>query len=231
MNYVKHNFIPVRNKLLNKNSKAESHFEKLLIKSGLYFRREKGNFKYKTRWSYFDFYLPFYNLFVEIDGNSHNTTEQKLIDAEKDKIIGRKKKFIVRLKNEDVLKMDSVCIEELLEECFRQSANKRKKHGAEHSKNRYVAVMTEKRNDGYNDMLRDANFEIDEKQEIWLYDNMIGEYFHFENIIMAKFSVEKSVNEIHDLCETIEYKKCSYRRFVFAYTLSDCELRVQQTYC
>jgi hypothetical protein len=40
MDFVKHNFTPVRNKLLNKDSNAEIHFEKLLTASGLYFRRE-----------------------------------------------------------------------------------------------------------------------------------------------------------------------------------------------
>lgn len=230
MSYVKHNFTPVQNKLLSKVSRAETHFAQLLTKSGLYFRREKGNYKYKTRWSYFDFYLPYYNLFVEIDGKSHDNDEQKAIDAEKEKIVGRKQKFIVRLTNEQVLQMDAISVDFLLEECFRQSASKRKKKGAEHSKNRYNSVMADKRGRGVGDMTRDANFTIDNEQEVWLYDNAIGEYFRFDNIIEAKFSVEMSVNDIHDLCETKEYAKSSTRRFVFAYTLGDCENRVAQVY-
>lgn len=230
MKYVKHRFTQVRNELLNKNSSAESHFEKLLIQSGLYFRREKGNYKYRTRWSYFDFYIPYYNLYIEIDGESHNNDAQKEIDAVKEKIVRNKQKFIVRLTNEQVLNMDSIHIEYLLDKCFEQSAAKRKKKGKEHSKNRYNAVMKEKREHGLNDMMRDANFEIDENQEIWLYDNAIGEYFRFNNIVEAKFSVEMSVNDIHDLCETKEYKHSTNRRFVFAYTKCDCELRVMQTY-
>jgi len=230
MKYVKHNFTPIRNNLLNKISAAETYFENLLIKSGLYFRREKGNYKYKTRWSYFDFYIPYYNLYIEIDGDSHNTTEQKMIDDEKEKIIMRKQKFITRLTNKEVLAMESLSIEFLLERCFEQSANKRKKKGKEHSRNRYNSVMKGKREHGKSDMMRDADFEIDEEQEIWLYDNTIGEYFRFSNIIEAKFSVEMSVNDIHDLCETKEYKHSTNRRFVFAYTKSDCELRVMQTY-
>lgn len=230
MEFVRHNFIPIRNKLLNKFSLAETHFEKLLTKSGLYFRREKGNYRYKTRWSYFDFYLPYYNLYIEIDGENHNTQEQKIIDAEKEKIIKRKHKYITRLTNEQVLAMKSIDIEFLLDKCFRQSASKRKRHGKVHSRNRYNAVMQHKREQGREDMERDANFEIDETQEVWLYDNVIGEYFKFDNIMEAKFSVEMSINEIHDLCETKEYKRSTTRRFVFAYTKSECELRVLQTY-
>ena len=214
MDFVKHNFTPVQNKLLNKISNAESHFEKLLISSGLYFRREKGNYKYKTRWSYFDFYIPYYNLFVEIDGESHNNEKQN----------------IVRLTNEEVLSMNDVNIEFLLERCFEQSARKRKKKGKEHSRNRYKAAMSRKREKGIDDIMKSANFEIDKDQKVWLYDNTIGEYFCFNNIIEAKFSFEMSINEIHDLCEMTEYRRVSNRRFVFAYTLSDCELRVMQAY-
>lgn len=230
MDFVRHNFIPIRNKLLNKHSDAETHFEKLLVKSGLYFRREKGNYKFDTRWSYFDFYLPFYNLFIEIDGDSHNTEEQKKIDEEKERIIRSKKKFIVRLTNEEVLSMVSIDIDFLLEQCFVQSAKKRRKRGKEHSRNKYISVMAEKRTKGEHDMNRDANFVIDENKDIWLYDNAIGEYFHFKNIIEAKFSTEMSINEIHTLCETTEYKYSTNRRFVFAYSLHDCEIRVAQTY-
>lgn len=230
MEFVRHNFTPIRNKLLNKISSAETHFESLLIKSGLYFRREKGNYKYNTRWSYFDFYLPYYNLYVEIDGDSHNNEEQRLIDAEKEKIIRNKHKFITRLTNKQVLEMKSVDINCLLDECFKQSAAKRKKHGKVHSMNRYNQIMSDKREQGRSDMTRDANFDIDEEQEIWLYDNAIGEYFKFSNIFEAKFSVEMSINEIHNLCETKEYKHSVKRRFVFAYTKNDCELRVMQTY-
>lgn len=230
MDFVKHNFTPIRNKLLNKHSDDETHFEKLLIKSGLYFRREKCNFKYKTRWSYFDFYIPYYNLFVEIDGDSHNNDEQKIIDKEKEEIIKRKQKFLVRLTNKEVLSLNCIDIDYLLEQCFIQSARERKKHGKEHSRNKYYSVMGRKREDGRYDIYHSANFEIDENQEIWLYDNVIGEYFRFKNIIEAKFSVEMSINDIHDLCETKQYKRSINRRFVFAYTLCDCEIRVSQSY-
>lgn len=230
MNFVRHNFIPIRNKLLNKHSKAEKCFEKLLIKSGLYFRREKGNYKYKTRWAYFDFYIPFYNLYIEIDGDSHNNEEQIIIDKEKEKIVQRKQKFIARFTNDEVFAMESIDIETLLERCFVQSAANRKKKGKVHSKNRYNSIMTRKRECGRNDMIRDANFEIDELQEVWMYDNIIGEYFRFDNIVEAKFSIEMSINEIHDLCEMKEYKHNLNRRFVFAYTFNDCEMRVAQTY-
>lgn len=228
--YIRHRFIPLRNKLLIKDSKAESHFEDLLIKSGLYFRREKTNFRKGTRWCYYDFYLPYYNLYIEIDGRSHDTEEQKTIDREKEDAVKRRMKFITRLKNEEVLSMDSVNVDSLLQKCFEQSAAKRRKGGSLKSAHAYERVMKMKRDGAMRDMQNTANFIIDENKEVWLFDGVIGEYFRFENIYEAKFSIEMSVNEIHELCEAAEYKRNLNRRYVFAYTKGDCELRVMQSY-
>jgi len=230
MKFVKKNFNQVQHKLLNKVSEAETYFESLLINSGLYFRREKGNYRTKTRWSYFDFYLPYYHLYIEIDGSNHNTDSQKIIDEQKEKIIRNKQRRLLRLTNEYVLSMSEINIDELLELQFKQSASKRKRGGYINSRNRYYKLMNAQRNMGIKDMNEDADFVIDENQEIWLYDNHIGNYFRFKNIYEAKFSTEISVNKIHEMCETKEYKKSSLRRFVFAYTKEDCELRVLQTY-
>jgi len=228
--FVKKNFNQVQHKLLNKNSAAESHFESLLISSGLYFRREKGNYKTQTRWSYFDFYLPYYHLYIEIDGISHNSEEQKNIDAQKEKIVKNKQRRLLRLSNEYVLSLSSINIDDLLTMQFKQEASKRKRGGYIKSRNRYWRHLNTQRQHGIEDMNYDADFDIDENQEVWLYDNSIGNYFRFENIYEEKFSTELSVNQIHELCETKEYKKSWSRRFVFAYTKNDCELRVLQTY-
>ena len=82
MDYVRHNMQIVKNKLLNKYSKAESHFVELLNKANIYYFREKCNYRFGTRWCYYDFYIPFYRIYVEIDGKSHNSEEQKKIDKE-----------------------------------------------------------------------------------------------------------------------------------------------------
>lgn len=228
--FVKKNFNQVQHKLLNKISLAETHFESLLINAGLYFRREKGNYRINTRWSFFDFYLPYYHLYIEIDGENHNTEEQIAIDKEKDQIIRNKQRRILRLTNAFVLSLKSIDIETLLELQFQQQASKRKKGGAINSRNKYFSLLSSQMERGINDMKKAANFDINENQEIWLYDHQIGNYFRFNNIFDAKFSTDLSINDIHELCETKEYKKSSSRRFVFAYTKGDCELRVLQTF-
>ena len=80
------------------------------------------------------------------------------------------------------------------------------------------------------DMERGANFEINMNQEVWMYDNHIGNYFRFDNIFDAKFQTEMSINDIHELCELKEYKRSTLRRFVFAYTKEECETKVLFVY-
>ena len=52
--FIKKNTNQLRHKLQNKDSKAETKFAKLLSKANIYFMREKTNFKFRTRWCFFD---------------------------------------------------------------------------------------------------------------------------------------------------------------------------------
>lgn len=101
--YVRHSFTPTKNKLLNKDSETESKFEKMLIDANIYFTREKGNYRIGTRWCYYDFFVPYWRMYFELDGHSHDSQEQKEVDLEKDSIIRNKQRFICRISNDYVL--------------------------------------------------------------------------------------------------------------------------------
>lgn len=102
--FVKRRSVPIRNKLLGKDSKAESKFEQMLIDANVYFTREKGNYKIGTRWCYYDFFVPYWRLYFELDGFSHDNPGQKKIDMEKDRMVRNKQRFICRISNGYVLK-------------------------------------------------------------------------------------------------------------------------------
>ena len=228
--FVQKNFVQYKTKLLNKISAAETHFEQLLIAGGIYFVREKCNFRRNTRWSYFDFYLPFYCVYVEIDGSSHDSEEQKEIDRIKESIVTREHKFMVRFTNEQVLAMDRIDIDFILNEQAMQRKKRNKRGGVVRYKNKYLKMMNKKRAQAREDILKSILPEIDQNREIWLYDHYIGNYFRFDNIFDAKFTTEKTTKDIYELCERKDYKKNQVRRFVFAYSLADCERKVAQVY-
>lgn len=229
MKFVRHNFTPTKNMLLNKKSDAESHFFRLLSDANIYFVREKGNYKYNTRWCYFDFYLPFWRIYIEIDGKNHESEEQRHIDAEKAHIISKKCRWLVRFTNEEVLAMESITTDAIIDKLAHQLRSKKHKN-PEYHKERYYSNLRYNIHQGAEDMLRDAKFEIDKGKKVYLYDNFSGNYFEFKNIMEAKMNVQMSVNEIYDLLENHEYKRCSYRRYVFGWTLEECENNVAKVY-
>ena len=49
-----------------------------------------------------DFFISDYNIIVEIDGSSHNSDKQKIIDERKDNFYRSKGYKVLRIKNEDV---------------------------------------------------------------------------------------------------------------------------------
>lgn len=106
--FFQQNFRTLQEKLRSKNSASESKVYELLVKSGFFFVREKCNYKIGTRWCYYDFYIPFLRIYLEIDGPSHENISQKLTDADKDQIIWSKQRFIVRITNDEVKSLSEI---------------------------------------------------------------------------------------------------------------------------
>ena len=65
------------------------------------------------------------------------------------------------------------------------------------------------------------------------YDHFIGEYFVFDNIIELKTTLGRghSIEEFLYMLEECDYNRIGNRRYVLAYTQSECELRVLKAFC
>ena len=227
MRFVRKNFKNMKNKLLHKHSPAEEHFENLLIKANLFYVREKCNFKYDTRWCYYDFFIPFYRLYIEIDGDSHKGESQKKIDAQKDKIIKNKQRFIVRLTNEEVLSMNSFEIDDILERLFVQI----KKNGVNNPKGKYYENLEFNHSQSLFDMSKNAKFDIDREQKVYMYDHSTGNTYEFDNIMVAKLHTHMTINEIYDMLTDKEYTYHSSRRYAFGWTIVECTINAFKGCC
>lgn len=96
-----------RNNLINNQTEAEKRVKVYLninnikfVFQKIFFYKNKDNF---TKFFITDFYLPEYNIVVEIDGGYHTISEQKKDDRDRTKILkefGRIKK-VIRFTNED----------------------------------------------------------------------------------------------------------------------------------
>lgn len=231
LSYVRHNFNDIKYKLINKKSNAEKHFTQLLTKANIYFFREKCNFKDGTRWCYYDFFIPYYRLYIEIDGSSHDNEKQKQIDKEKHNLVKDKNKYLVRFTNEEVLAMDSISIDLIIDKLVEQLRATTKKHKNRDFKQKFLNNCTSNYRQSIIDMRRSCKFDIDEDKKIYLYDHFIGEYFEFDNVFIAKLNTSLSINEIFQLADPeYKYKKSNSRRYVFGWTKAQCEMNVADTY-
>lgn len=226
--FVQKNFFEIKHKLLNKHSIAETKFSKLLVQANIYHVREKGNYTKNTRWCYYDFYLPLYGIYIEIDGSSHNSEEQKKIDKEKAQIIRNKNEYLIRYTNKEVLSMDSIDVDAIIQRVAPTMRTKK------HPLRDYVKIFHKRFNHRVRQVIMDikksVSFDVDEKQKVYLYDNQIGDYFCFDNLFYAKLNTELTANEIYKLLNNFEYKKSSSRKYVFGWTLEECENNVAKVY-
>ena len=228
MKFVNHNFTNVKHKLLNKHSNAENHFKDLLTKANIYFVREKCNYKKNTRWCYYDFYIPILEVYIEIDGKSHDSYEQKNIDKEKEQIVKSRQKFLIRYTNEEVLSMDNISIDDIIEKA--SQTMRTKKHPHRNYMEIFQKRMDFRINQSIKDMKHGCFFDVDESKEVYMYDHYIGNYFCFKNIYYAKLNTQLSINDIYVLLNGFEYKKSPLRKFVFGWTLYECENNVAKVY-
>lgn len=159
-------------------------------------------------------------MYVEIDGKEHEQPANKAIDKEKDKIIYNKQHYMLRLTNEEVLALNEISIESLVQ----LTASKKRKN-KEHFADKMLKNIRQNLEKSKRDSSANANFDIDEKQIIFAYDHKTGEYYEFENIFDAKIATKLTLNELHKLLE-MEHKKSPQRRYVFGYSLIQCEARV-----
>jgi hypothetical protein len=232
LKFIRHNFQPVQNKLLNKKSDAETHFENLLIDFGEYYRRERGSFKYGQLWCYYDFYIPYYRIYVEIDGPEHSQREATEKDKEKERYVNNTFHYVVRFTNEEVLAMNKLTEEELIERaaaslcCDNRSGKKFWK-----SYKRYKKNIEFNRDRTFHDVAYAIGKEWSGRK-IYMYDHRSGNYFEFDDVIDAKLRLEKiSAPEIIRLSTTHEYKHCpATRRYVFGLSLRECEDNVAKVY-
>lgn len=234
LHFIRLNFNQVQHKLLNKYSPAESRFVELLKELGVYYRRERGKYRRGQVWCYYDFFLPYYRLYVEIDGKEHENKEVRAKDRLKEKYVANNQSFVARFTNDEVMAMDKLTIEMLEEKVVEWlKIRHHKQHTNRHDRylNQYRKSLREHWKQSMEDMKEDGLVEIDMDKPIYLYDHYIGEFYQFDNIVEAKQNIKEfTLPQLHELIYDFEYKRSNQRRFVLAPTPDLLEQRIAQVY-
>lgn len=224
LKYIRKNFIPVKNKLLNKHSEAEEHFKNLLDAFGEYYVREKAWFKINTEWSYYDFYIPYYRVYIEIDGKEHRENMGVMKkDRLKEKYVRERGHYIARFTNEEVLNMTELTFDILCQKIVDGYKGFSHKHTAVHYLNNYKKNLIKNREFSMEDIKKVISEEWWDKK-IYMYDAEIDAIFEFENIFDAKLRLDKvRTREIIKLTDGYKYARSTTRRYVFGRTKEECE--------
>ncbi len=106
-----------RKKLLKEHIPCQDRFEKLLKKANVYYVREKEAYdiRQSTYMCFMDFYIPYYDIDIELDGKQHRFEDQYDRDVTKAEFLWRNYGIAtVRLTNEEVNSMDRIDIDDIL---------------------------------------------------------------------------------------------------------------------
>jgi very-short-patch-repair endonuclease len=96
-----------------KETKSELIFKTKLLHNNIIFDEQKSFVTDKEMYAC-DFFLPEYNIVVELDGGYHDTAEQQAKDRQKNKFYKRNGYALLRLKNEVADKISSDELKEYL---------------------------------------------------------------------------------------------------------------------
>lgn len=217
LEFANSRFIDLKHRLINKKSKAEKHFEDLLKNAGIYYIREKANFRVGTLWCYYDFYIPRLRLYVEIDGAEHNNEANRKKDIEKESYIKSRSAYIIRFTNEEVNLMSVINANILLDKVYK-TVRKDKYYGCI----RYIRRQQE------ND-IKEQYPEENLNDKVYLYNHNNGMFYEFKNVFKCIAYTSIKAKTIIELLHT-EYKKSSTRMYVIGRTQNQCEANVSETY-
>lgn len=92
--------------LLEFTNPSIENLERALKELGVYFTRERSFFDMVGTLCYADFYLPYFNIVIEVDGEYHNNTKQQWIDKQKELFIAKRSIATVRFTNIESLAIE-----------------------------------------------------------------------------------------------------------------------------
>lgn len=165
-----------KNSLLRKDSKAEKHFAGLLNKAQIFYVKEKCCYDKNGNWCYIDFFIPLYNIAIEIDGKEHESKKRKEKDIKKENFLKQERNiYTIRYTNKECLDMESISVIEIVKKAGRNK----------HSESEIEYIRKSKDYELRN-ASKIANFNVYSK--IFLYDKDKDVIYKFNDLYIAKHS-------------------------------------------
>ena len=221
-NFVKRSFESRKHQLLKKNSKAESHFAKLLDKTSYYYIREKCCYDKNGEWCYIDFFIPIFNLAIEIDGEEHRNPKNHKRDIQKEKFLSEKRDITTwRISNKDCLKLESIDILSIVKGI-------RKKSPVSDGVAKHIIYSREKeRERDLKNAQKKAKFNVNNR--IYAYCKLNDKIYEFKDLYMLKRSILTEYKHIiRTLNETDNIHASN--TFIFSFDMDSLNQRIERYY-
>lgn len=178
-----------RNENLAKDKPFEEMFKELLDESEVFYIRESKRFTItedKHRCYFMDFYIPYYNIDIEIDGKPHEVSEkQKGIDKTKTRYLKNQKDILtVRVPND---KVEEMYKKRMIDwNVVFQDISKKELIDREHT---YIAKKRSWKKEF-------SGLGVDTEKPIFLYYACTDHFYHFDNILELRRSLHLKCGKV-----------------------------------
>lgn len=221
VHFVSTRFMDVKNKLLHKRSYCESKFMSLLLDAGFYFSREKCDYKIGNRWSYYDFYIPALNLYIEIDGKEHLLPEHIEIDNQKAHQVVVYGNKLIRYTNKEVVNMYEASFDDFLLRVYNRT-NKHKKTLNSFKRNiiHKAAIEWALTNRVFGEGIS--------MQPYYLYNTELGAIYCFKNLGDLRLATGMSIKATRMLLSRANNNRAL--KYIVSTSLTDCQQKIQSRF-
>ena len=178
-----------RNENLAKDKPFEEMFKELLDEFEVFYIRESKRFTItedKHRCYFMDFYIPYYNIDIEIDGKPHEVSEkQKGIDKTKTRYLKNQKDILtVRVSNDKVEEMYKKRVIDW--NVVFHDISKEELIDREHT---YIAKIRSWKKEF-------SRLGVDTEKPIFLYNACTDNFYHFDNILELRRSLHLKCGKV-----------------------------------
>ena len=178
-----------RNENLAKDKPFEEMFKELLDEVEVFYIRESKRFTItedKHRCYFMDFYIPYYNIDIEIDGKIHDVSKKrKGIDKTKTKYLKNQKDILtVRVSNDKVEEMYKKRVIDW--NVVFQDISKEELIDREHT---YISKTRSWKNEF-------SRLGVDTEKPIFLYYACTDHFYHFDNILELRRSLHLKCGKV-----------------------------------
>lgn len=162
-----------RVKLLKQVIDCQEQFKSMLNKANVLYIREHPRYDVKTKeFCFMDFYIPFYNLDIELDGKQHHLVDNLKKDTSKAEFLWRDERIAtLRIQNDEVRRMTSVNIEDLWNRVETEKMNT-------------IDNIFNQQKKGWLNYYKYNSIDIN--SPVWLYFTETYKYYSYNNILDAQ---------------------------------------------